>query len=115
MGLNGIRESVIENGGVKTVTVAELRIAIGKGKMGTHVAQEIKENLGKLNLGHYPENIPTSQNENVLLFDKSNHVNKIIHAVIDPSPDTDHILTNLQGGSSQLQQVRDLVDQLLGN
>ena len=114
MSLEDLRDEVVDNGGVRTVKVSELREAVGKGKMGNHVAEEIRKGLDKLNIGHFPLTIPHSQHENVLLYDKSKEVKKIINAVVHPSQETDRYLLNSdKDGVQQLNRVKDLVEELL--
>lgn len=55
--------------GLMPVNMAQLRDAHGVGRLSQRLAGEISEELRRRNIGHHPAELPTSQNETVLLYE----------------------------------------------
>jgi hypothetical protein len=102
---------VNSRGGVMTTTMEVLRDAYGKGRLGVHVREGIRNALVGLGLGHYPQTLPEYQERAVRLYRLGSPVGNLIEAVLDLSPEHDEHLRQAVGGDEAeiLQQIRELV------
>lgn len=109
-----IKQEVEDNGGVITLQAWELREAQGAGRLTDRINGEISESLRRRGLGHvpfYPEDLPTSQYENVRVYDATSALGKVIEAAHTPGEDEDHTLREGVDGDAAglLNQIRALV------
>jgi len=109
-----IKQTVEDNGNLKTFTMETLREAHGSGRLGLHVRSEISRTLAGMGLGHVPQDLPTYQHEQVRLYKRGTPVGQLIETVLAPGeqndrklveqfaqPDTDY--------ASIIEQIRELV------
>lgn len=106
-----LRELVESHGGVWTTTMEVLRDAYGKGRLGVHVREGIRNALVGLGLGHFPPKLPDYQEHSVRLYRLGSPVGNLIEAILDLSPERDDQLRQAAGGDDAeiLQQIRELV------
>lgn len=104
---------VDQHEGIVTCQMWALRDTHGVGRLGPHVVASISEQLAKLGLAHYPEQLPLSQWEAVRIYRVGTPVGGIIKAVLSRDPDdgSDEKLRSIAGGAEaeQLQRIRDIV------
>ena len=109
--VNGLVEG---NGGVLTVTMETLRDTHGAGKLGVHVRAEISRQLAQKGLGHIPQELPSSQHEQVRLYKRGTKVGELIETVLNPGEQNDSKLTEQFGDGGPdygaiVAQIRELV------
>ncbi|WP_124393135.1 hypothetical protein [Rhodococcus wratislaviensis] len=111
---DSIAENVRANGGVITVKASQLREAQGAGRLTQRINEEISEALRRRGLGHVPfysEDMPTSQYEQVRVYDATSALGKIIEAAHTPGDDEDLTLREGIDGEAAglLSQIRALI------
>lgn len=84
-----LRSAVEANGGVLTVTMADLKDIIKAGRLGVHVRSNISQYLDKAGLGHAPRNLPPFQTELVRVYTQNTPAAQIIDLVENPSAEGD--------------------------
>ena len=109
-----IADRVRENGGVITVDAWELREAQGAGRLTNRINEEISNALRQRGLGHVPYyafDLPTSQNEQVRVFDATSALGKVIVAAHEPGEEFDAELREGVNGEAAdlLNQIRNLI------
>ncbi len=97
-----------------TITMGTLRDAHGAGKLGPHVSTAISKRLAQMGVGHVPQALPLSQNDQVRLFLHGTAVGDIISMVMTPSEANDTKLLDIVEKSDTsyagiIAQIRDLV------
>ena len=97
--------------GVLTVTMGTLRDTHGMDRLGVHVARNIGIELNNRGLGHFPDELPLSQHEQVRVYRKSTTAGKAIIAAFSLGKKHDEMLRSLDDVGSQaiLDKVRELV------
>lgn len=113
-GFDALAEEVRSNGGVITVEASRLREAQGAGRLTQRINEEISEALRRRGLGHvpfWPEDLPTSQYQNVRVYDATSALGKIIEAAHTPGEDEDLTLREGIDGEAAglLGQIRALI------
>jgi hypothetical protein len=111
---NSIKEDVEKNGNVLTVTMEILRDAIGAGKLGIYVRQDISKTLAGMGLGHIPSAIPSNQHEQVRLYKRGTPIGDLIETVLAPGQQNDSKLSQQFGTGAVdyaaiIAQIRELV------
>src|SRR5438105_14763267 len=106
-----LRDLVERHVGVLTTTMEVIRDAYGKGRLGVHVREGIRNALVGLGLGHYPQQLPEYQGYSVRLYRLGSQVGNLIEAVLELSPERDEYLRRVAGGDEAkiLQQIREMV------
>lgn len=111
-----IKSRVDSNGGVTTVHAWRLREAQGAGRLTLRINQQISDSLAARGLGHVPfkvEDMPTYQDEQVRIYDRTTALGKVIDSAHHVGDDHDERLREAINDEavSILQQVRDLVSE----
>ena len=106
-----IRDKVVEEGGVTTLSMAELRDAEGAGRLTRGINDRISRALQRLGLGHVPynaEDLSTSQWDEVRIFDRTSPIGKVIDAAHQVGLDYDIELREAVAGeaSEMLDKIR---------
>jgi hypothetical protein len=109
-----IKNNVEGNGNVLTVTMEELRGALGVAKLGVHVRDDISRTLAGMGLGHIPQELPSYQHEQVRLYKRGTIVGEWIESVLTTGEQNDKKLierftVEQQDFASIVQKVRELV------
>ena len=109
--MNRIKEEVEESGGLKSVSMADLREAYGRGRLGVHVVRGIASELSGVGLGHYPLVLPQKQSAMVRLYKRGTKAEDVIKAMLTPGEEGDEILqeTIETDAEEVLRQVREIV------
>jgi hypothetical protein len=105
---------VDENGGVTTVDAWQLRESQGAGRLTARINQQISDSLSARGLGHVPfkvEDMPTYQNEQVRIYDRTTALGKVIDSAHNVGEEHDERLREAinEEAVTILQQIRDLV------
>lgn len=116
MDWNELKENLEKNGHVLTVSMEQLRDAIGANKLGIHVRAEISRTLAGMGLGHVPQELPTYQHESVRLYKRGTPVGEFIEIVLAPGPQHDAALIQKFGAGGPdyaivIQKIRELVSE----
>jgi hypothetical protein len=108
-----LRQAVIDNGGVLTVRVGDVRDAFNFGRLGVHVRSEISKKLNGLGIAHFPADVPDWQERPLRLYRMGTPIADLIDAVIEPSPiHDDELKSAVSGGDADVvNQIRALVCQ----
>jgi hypothetical protein len=106
-----LKDAVVANDNVLTVTMQDLRDAYGALRLGVNVRSDITKKLSGHGLGHYPPELPAYQDQLVRLFTLGSPVADVIHAVLTPAPEHDELLRSKVGTdeATVLEQIRALV------
>jgi hypothetical protein len=109
--MDELRNLVDAHGGVMTTTMEVLRDAYGKGRLGVHVREGIRNTLDGLGLRYFPQTLPEYQDRAVRLYRLGSPVGNLIRAVLELSSEYDEYLRQAAGGDEAeiLQQIRELV------
>ncbi|WP_206313106.1 hypothetical protein [Streptomyces sp. JB150] len=76
-----LRKAVEENGGVLRIYMANLRELQNAGRLGIHVRNEISRRLAGIGLGHLPAELPSYQENEVVLFQLGTPAADVVEAV----------------------------------
>jgi hypothetical protein len=108
--LDDIRQAVEQHQGVLTVGMDELRDAKGAGRLGVHVRAGIRKDLAGLGLGHWPRELPESQDELVRIYKQGSPVADLIDAVLEPNLQHDEEIRQAvaKEPAQILRQIREL-------
>lgn len=106
-----ISDHVKQNEDVVSLTMGQLRDAVGADKLGIHVRKQITSELHKRGLAAAPAELATYQHENVLIYRSGTKVAKLVDAVINPSTKAAGFVRDLvkTNDSAILEKVRALV------
>lgn len=106
-----LRTEVVENGGLKSISMENLRNRCGARKLGIHVVAQIGKALRNVGLRFYPDPLPRYQERNVRVYDANSEAARLIDAFQSPSEAHDEILLSALGSepSQIIEQIRDLV------
>lgn len=109
--LEEVRDDVIANSDVLTMTEADLRDAHGAGRLGVHVRSNITKGLDGLGLSHYPLVLSGEQLNPVRVYRRGTPAADLIGAVINASAGGDaEIREKVAGEATEiLGRVRELV------
>ena len=64
-----VKQAVADNKGILRLSMGELRDAYGASKLGKHILTNISNELAKHGLGHFPFDLPSSQDNRVNIYD----------------------------------------------
>lgn len=114
MSFDEIKQRVEKNGDCTTVSMEELRSAIGAGKLGVHIRGQISDELAGRGLGHVPQELPSYQHELVRIYKRGTPVGQLIETVLKPGETNDERLVGQFANkgpdyASIVQKIRELV------
>ena len=111
MTMEEIRDKVLAEGDVRSFRMDTVRDAYGAGRLGIHVRAGISKALQGLGLGHYPRELPDSQDAQIRLYRLGSNAADLIEAVLNPSASTDEKVRSATSGDADkiLKSVRELV------
>jgi hypothetical protein len=106
-----LRDAVAANQGLLAISMEQLRDIHGAGRLGVHVRDAISGSLQRYGLGHFPEELPAYQEQDVRIYQLGTPLADLVHAVLDPKPARDEILRQAAGQSGQdlIRKIRELV------
>ena len=109
--MGDLKTEVEANDGVKSFAMWRVRDAYGAGRLGIHVRTNISKSLQGMGLGHYPNDLPDSQDAIVRIYKLGSPVADLIDAVLRPGEESDDRLREVAGGNAEeiLRQLRELV------
>lgn len=116
--MKDVATAVEENGNLLTVTLLELRTALGYNRLGVRVLGFIADGLDGEGLGYFPEwvldgdqNGAPRAGDVVRVFKKSTSVGEVISAVLEPTNRGDERLREVAGGegAETLKRIRELL------
>jgi len=109
--LEKIRDDVVANNDVLTMTEADLRDAHGAGRLGVHVRTNITKGLDGLGLSHFPPALSGEQTNLVRVYRRGTPAADLIGAVLNASSSGDvEIREKVAGEATEiLGRVRELV------
>src|SRR3954454_5683188 len=87
-----LRDAVAASEGLLAISMEQLRDIHGAGRLGVHVRDAISSSLARYGLGHFPEELPSYQEQYVRIFQLGTPLADLVHAVLDPTPSRDEIL-----------------------
>jgi hypothetical protein len=107
-----LQQTTASRGGVMTVQMMKLRDIHGAGKLGVHVTQNISDKLKSLGLGHFPEELPLQQSEDVRIYVRGSAVGKLIEAVLTVDAPSTKVLREAANNQNNeiVQKIRELVE-----
>jgi hypothetical protein len=108
-----LREKVEANQGVLTIAMRSLRDINGADRLGVHVRSNIGRELAGRGLGHYPKELPDSQDAYARVFKLGSPVAEIINAVLLVRPEKDALIRKAASSdnSKVLDRIRELLDE----
>jgi hypothetical protein len=117
MSIKNIASECDEEHGVISVTLGDLREAVGAGKLGRWVLETIREELAAAGLGYFPkdlldDNEEPRQHQQIRIYRRGpGTVARAIEAVLEPSDRGDEVLRELGSDDTReiLVQIRRLV------
>ena len=104
-----LRAKVEADGGLRVVTMRDLRDVEGVRRIGSQVPGKISQQLGLHGMGHIPALLPGNQNSPVRL---GTPIADTVEAVLDPSLKGDEILRRVgdaEAREDRLRQIREIV------
>jgi hypothetical protein len=107
-----LRAKVEADGGLRVVTMRDLRNVEGVSRIGSQVPGKISQRLGSHGMGHVPALLPNSQNSPVRLYLLGTPIADAVDAVLDPTPKGDEILRGVgdsEAREDRLRQIREIV------
>jgi hypothetical protein len=109
--MEDVKAEVSRNQDVLTVSMEALRNAYGAGRLGIHVRDGISKELHGLGVGHYPTELPDSQDESVRLYKHGTPVADVIDAVLQPGEQHDEEIREAAAKETAevLKQIRELI------
>lgn len=109
--LDEVAQTVAAHDGLVTLRMSQLRDAHGAGRLGVHVRAGISAELSARGIGHYPEELPADQIDDVRLFKLGSPIAALIQSVMTLGPEEDEKLRQFAGGDAPkiLARVRELV------
>lgn len=109
--LEEVGEAVDKADGLLTVSMLELREAVGAGRLGKHIPVQISRSLESLGLGHVPRVLPQSQNSLVRIYRRGSEAERLLKAAMEPGSAHDEYLLEMlqQTAADKLAQIREIV------
>ncbi len=109
--IDDVAQAVVDHGGLVTMRMSQLRDAHGAGRLGVHVRSGISAALAERGIGHYPEDLPADQIDDVRLYKLGSPAAELIEAVMKLGAEEDEKLRQFAGGDATkvLQRIRELV------
>jgi len=109
-----LKTEIKDAGGVLTVSMGRLRDVHGAGKLGNIVVESIAEQLKSVGLGHAPQELPTSQWKQVLVYQigtPSARLISAIYAIDEESAETIRKFANAANNTdtATIRKIRELV------
>ncbi|WP_157509237.1 hypothetical protein [Luteipulveratus halotolerans] len=109
-----IKGFVDAGGGVATFAAGELREAQGAGRLTERINEGILRSLNALGMGAVPNEaylMPTSQHDEVRVYDKASSIGRIIEAALAPGDENDRYLVETIDTTAAdiVEQIRRLV------
>lgn len=108
--IEDLKKEVIANQNVTTITMEDLREALGAGRLGKFIRETLSKELAKNGLGHIPKELPSYQHQKVRIYLKGSNIDDIIMAVEDVEDEkSDSILRKSTGSDAEiLNKIREL-------
>jgi hypothetical protein len=106
-----LAKHVQDQGHIAVFDMGILRDLEGAGKLGKYVRSAISKSLGSHGLGHFPEDLPIYQHEEVRVFRRDSPVGRVVDAVLHPSANGDAVLRVLTDNDDheRLEQIRQIL------
>lgn len=114
-----LKDLVVKNGDVLTVTMEGLRDAQGAAKIGKFVITGIQDSLAKQGLKTFPKELPMFQHECVRVYSDGTAVSKLFSAMVevsnwdylDENYESDQLIRETVNNEAQdaLTQIRQIV------
>ncbi|WP_369036549.1 hypothetical protein [Streptomyces adonidis] len=107
-----LRAKVEADGGLRVVTMRDLRNVEGVSRIGSQVPGKISQQLGSHGMGHIPAELPSDQNSPVRLYVLGTPIADAVDAILEPSPNGDAILRGVgdsEAREDRLRQIREIV------
>ena len=114
MDYDEVKAAIAERDGVGSVPMWRLRDAEGAGRLSKGINERISKALERRGLGHVPykaEDLPTLQDEEIRVFDRTSAIGIVIEAAHNPGRDRDEELRERvdQRSSEMIEQIRAIV------
>ncbi len=109
-----IKQSVENNGNLRTFTMEPLRNAHGFERLSRRACLDISKVLAGMGLGHVPQELPLFQHEQVRLYKRGTQVGDLIETVLAPGELNDKKLIDQIGDATDdyatiVEKIRELV------
>lgn len=106
-----LAEAVDDSDNLLTIQMDILRDIHGAGRLGKHVRENISDELRSNGLGHYPEELPSSQYNSVRIYRLGSPAGRLIEAVTEPGADNDETIRTAINKDAQqaIDRVQELV------
>ncbi|HEX7662812.1 MAG TPA: hypothetical protein VF444_25375 [Pseudonocardiaceae bacterium] len=102
-----LRSAVVDHHGVYRIDMGRLRAIGGYGRLGPNVRQILSSNLAGLGIGHLPAELPSSQDQEVLLYQYGTPAAEVVAALRgDVTASAETALVQLNS-SRDLERVRE--------
>jgi hypothetical protein len=110
--LNQISQAVDERDNVLSISMEDLRNAHGEERLGRYVRASISEDLARMGIGHHPENLPSYQDEYVILYRVATSAADLITGILHPNYRTDTAIRNALSHKATeiIKKIKRLVD-----
>jgi hypothetical protein len=107
-----LQQATAAKGDVMIITMMKLRDIHGAGKLGVHVTQSMSDKLKSMGLGHFPEELPQQQSEEVRIYVRGSAIGKLIEAVLTVDASSNKILREAASNQNNdiVQKIRELVE-----
>lgn len=105
-----LRRDIEKAGGVKSVSMGELRDAVGSGRLGKYVIEGIATALAEQGLGVFP-GLDSNQSTVVRLYILGTPAAELIEAVRTPGKEQDDVIQRFANGKGEviLNEIKKLV------
>jgi hypothetical protein len=106
-----LSKKVTANDEILVVTMKELRDGFSYQRLGPNVTSRISSELSGVGLSHAPEALPEDQHSQVLIYRRGKSVEKIVHAVLNPTENGAKTLRDLTetDANDVLERIKALV------
>lgn len=106
-----IKSALESNDGLMSISMGELRDAHDVLRLGVHVRTGIHDRLQGMGIGHFPEELPDYQDQNVRLYTLGSPFAKILNDLFDFSQAADDRLRERIANDyeERLQKIKELV------
>lgn len=95
--------------GVATTKMYVLRDIYGASKLGVNVVASISDELHRRGFGHYPEDLPTNQNDSVRIYLKGSSIGRFVEALTGFRGGEDEKIREIIRSDDILNKIRNMV------